>query len=116
MKKQSLFRIYDKKSHEFISEAVFISSDGEKIISPAGKKHRLENIIIQRCTGTQDVEKNDIFEGDYLLTDEGNWKGYVVFDDGHFYLTDEAWGYSMEPNWNQCKILKKTIYPNLIEE
>lgn len=65
----------------------------------------MNNIL--RNTNYKDKDNNIITEGDYLLTDEGNWKAVVVWNDriNDFYLEDSKGGFSAYPNWNNCKIL-----------
>jgi hypothetical protein len=70
-----------------------------------GEKIPVDKIVIQRYIGVQDRNGRKICEGDYLLTNEGNWCGFVVFFDGTFMLVDPEGGYSAEPEWDECEII-----------
>lgn len=63
------------------------------------------NCIPLQSIHERDCNNNKIFEGDVLLTDEAEWIGVVVFQFGRFYLEDKVGGFSLEPNWNKCKII-----------
>ncbi len=84
------FRIFNRETESFFentpkmllsaAENVFFLNNGEKI--------PVDKIVIQRYIGAQDRNGKKIYEGDYLLTNEGNWCGFVVFFDGAFMLVD----------------------------
>ncbi len=57
------------------------------------------------ATPYKDKDNKVICVGDKLLTDEAGWVGTVRLSIGSYILEDEQGGFSLQPNWEKCKIL-----------
>ena len=101
------FRIFNRKTGSFYENtpAMMLSEAENEFFLINGEKIPVDKIVIQRYIGVQDRNGRKICEGDYLLTNEGNWCGFVVFCDGTFMLVDSEGGYSAEPEWDECEII-----------
>ena len=101
------FRVFNRETKEFHEPApeVMLPSAGNAFFLIDGEKIPVDKIVIQRYIGVQDRNWRKICEGDYLLTNEGNWRGFVVFFDGTFMLVDPEGGYSAEPEWDECEVI-----------
>ena len=77
----------------------------------------IDSSTVGQYIGEKDKNKVRIFEGDILLTDEANWKALVVYEGASFWLRDLRGGFSLEPNWNKCKVIGNIFEnPYLLEE
>lgn len=64
----------------------------------------------------KDVDGNDVFSGDILLTDELNWVGYVIYNYSGFVVVDGRGGFS-DVDYSKCKVLGNIKQnPELIEK
>jgi len=71
---------------------------------------RVEILSRDEYIGSNDINNNEIYENDILLTDEAGWTAKVIFSGGAFWLTGlDNKGFSIEPNWNKCKIIGTII-------
>lgn len=106
------FRVFNRETKEFFDcefngnpqENVLVLSENSFFLNH-GEPIPMDKLVIQRYIGVQDRNDRKICEGDYLLTNEGNWCGFVVFCDGTFMLVDPEGGYRAEPEWNECEII-----------
>ena len=80
-------------------------------VSPCGRvtaepREQKDKLVVQLSTGCFDMDKQEVYEGDVVRTDEGNWTGVVVFAEGKFYLAGLNGGFSSGPGvaWNYSKI------------
>ena len=97
------FRVWN--GNEFTDEcSVVMGKNGAEVM---GLGIQPGEAIIQLGTGCQDSADHEIFEGDYLMTDEGNWVTVVVYDDnhGHFMCEDKLGGFSGCVNWGNCLVV-----------
>ena len=101
------FRVFNRETKEFYEPTpeMMLPSAGNAFFLINGEKIPVDKLVIQRYIGVQDRNGRKICEGDYLLTNEGNWCGIVVFFDGTFMLVDPEGGYSAEPEWDECEII-----------
>ncbi|MCI6289664.1 MAG: YopX family protein [Lentisphaeria bacterium] len=101
------FRVFNRETESFYETApeMMLPSAGNAFFRISGEKIPVDKIVILRYIGVQDRNGRKIYEGDYLLTNEGNWCGFVVFSDGIFMLADYEGGYSAEPEWDECEIV-----------
>ena len=101
------FRVFNRETKEFYENTpeMMLPAAGNAFFLINGEKIPVDKIVIQRYIGVQDRNGRKICEGDYLLTNEGNWCGFVVFFDGTFMLVDPEGGYSAEPEWDECEII-----------
>ena len=102
------FRIFNRETESFFYEntpKMLLPAVGNVFFLNNGEKIPVDKIVIQRYIGVQDRNGRRICEGDYLLTNEGNWCGFVVFLDGTFMLVDPEGGYSAEPEWDECEFI-----------
>ena len=101
------FRIFNRETKSFYENTpeMMLPAAGNAFFRINGEKIPVDKLVIQRYIGMQDRNGRKICEGDYLLTNEGNWCGFVVFFDGAFILIDPQGGYSAEPEWNECEII-----------
>lgn len=101
------FRAWDKKSKQ-MSE-VFTIDDlvrYEHIFETMFPQFpTFSELIWLEYTGLKDKNGKEIYESDYLKTDEADWTGKVVFQRGAFILLDDMGGFSAEPNWEQCEVV-----------
>lgn len=51
----------------------------------------VEHLIHEQYTGIKDKTGRDIYENDLLVTDEANWVGRVVFEDGGYFIRGGGW-------------------------
>ena len=100
-------RVFNRETKEFYEPTpeMMLTSAGNAFFLINREKIPVDKLVIQRYIGVQDRNDRKICEGDYLLTNEGNWCGFVVFCDGTFMLVDPEGGYSAEPEWNECEII-----------
>jgi hypothetical protein len=56
--------------------------------------------------GEKDKNGRDIYENDWLLTDESGWIGKVVFSRATFVIMDDKGRFSAQPNWNKCEVIE----------
>jgi len=100
-------RVFNRKTKEFYepTQELMLPAAGNAFFRINGEKIPVDKIVIQRYIGVQDRNGRKICEGDYLLTNEGDWRGFVVFFDGTFMLVDPEGGYSAEPEWDECEII-----------
>ena len=100
-------RVFNRETKEFYDPMpeMMLPAAGNAFFRINGEKIPVDKIVIQRYIGVQDRNGRKICEGDYLLTNEGNWRGFVVFFDGTFMLVDPEGGYSAEPEWDECEII-----------
>ena len=89
-----------------------LSLAGKDILQVNGKFVASDEIVIQRYLGAEDRNGKKIYEGDYLLTNEGNWRGFVVFNGGLFGIVDPQGGYSAEPEWEMCEVISNICEMN----
>ena len=101
------FRVFNRETKEFYEPTpeMMLHAAGNAFFLINGEEIPVDKIVIQRYIGAQDRNGKKIYEGDYLLTNEGNWCGFVVFFDGAFMLVDPEGGYSAEPEWDECEII-----------
>ena len=101
------FRVFNRETKEFYEPTpeMMLPSAGNAFFLINGEKIPVDKLVIQRYIDVQDRNGRKICEGDYLLTNEGNWRGFVVFFDGAFMLVDSEGGYSAEPEWDECEII-----------
>lgn len=101
------FRVFNRETKEFYEPTpeMMLHAAGNAFFLINGEEIPVDKIVIQRYIGAQDRNGKKIYEGDYLLTKEGNWCGFVVFFDGAFMLVDPEGGYSAEPEWDECEII-----------
>lgn len=101
------FRIYDAKTNKYLSEDVeyFLSIPEYELHLPNGSIMKRGEYFLQPCTGYKDLNGTLIYSGDYLNTDEDDWKAYVVSPDSC--LIDKFGGFSVMPNWSECEIIGK---------
>jgi hypothetical protein len=52
----------------------------------------------------KDIDNNDVFAGDILLTDECDWVGYVIYNYSGFVVVDGRGGFS-DVDYSKCKVL-----------
>jgi len=52
----------------------------------------------------KDIDGNDVYAGDILLTDEAGWVGYVIYNYCGFVVVDGRGGYS-DVDYSKCKVL-----------
>ena len=100
-------RVFNRETKEFYEPMpeMMVPAAGNTFFLIDGEKIPVDKLVIQRYIGMQDRNDRKICEGDYLLTNEGNWCGFVVFFDGTFMLVDPEGGYSAEPEWDECEII-----------
>ena len=95
------FRVWN--GSEFTNEcSVIMGMEGAEVI---GLGCQTEKTVIQIATGCHDKDGREIYEGDYVMTDEGDWIGAVVFSDGHFWCLDEHGGYSWLVEWQKGMVV-----------
>ncbi len=95
------FRVWN--GHVFTNEcSIVMGMDGAEVI---GLGFDSKNAKIQLSTGCKDKDGREIYEGDYLMTDEGDWIGAVVFYRGHFMCLDEQGGYSWAVEWHNGMVV-----------
>ena len=101
------FRVFNRETKEFYEPTpeMMLHAAGNAFFLINGEEIPVDKLVIQRYIGVQDRNGKKIYEGDYLLTNEGNWCGFVVFFDGTFMLVDPEGGYSAEPEWDECEII-----------
>jgi len=100
-------RIFNRETKSFYEPPpeMMLPAAGNAFFRINGEEIPVDKIVIQRYIGVKDRNGGKICEGDYLLTNEGNWCGFVVFFDGTFMLVDPEGGYSAEPEWDECEII-----------
>ena len=100
-------RVFNRETKEFYEPMpeMMLPAAGNAFFRINGEKIPVDKLVIQRYIGMQDRNDRKICEGDYLLTNEGNWCGFVVFFDGTFMLVDPEGGYSAELEWDECEII-----------
>ena len=108
------YRVFDRKTGAFYENTpeMMLSLAGKDILQVNGKFVASDEIVIQRYIGAKDRNGKKIYEGDFLLTNEGNWRGFVVFYDGLFGIVDPQGGYSAEPEWERCEIISNICEMN----
>ena len=101
------YRVFNRKTRSFYENTpeIMLTLAGKDILLVNGKIINSNEIVIQRYIGAEDRNGKKIYEGDYLLTNEGNWRGFVVFDGGLFGIVDPHGGYSSLPEWDMCEII-----------
>lgn len=103
------FRIWDKVQKGFITApwrlVIYDENNMAKYFDPKNR------YVIQECTGCKDSNTKLIYEGDILETNEFGWIGVVVYRDGQFALKDKTGGFSIWPDWEECKIVGN-VYQN----
>lgn len=106
MNREIKFRAWDKKRsfmHYKAEEGCLRTGEieslsfGEILNSPLWK--------IMQYTGLHDKQGKEIYEDDYLKTNEADWIGKVVFLRGAFILSDNKGGFSVDPDWEQCEVI-----------
>ena len=108
------YRVFNRKTGSFYENTpeMMLSLAGEDILQVNGKFAASDEIVIQRYIGAEDRNGKKIYEGDFLLTNEENWRGFVVFDGGLFGIVDPQGGYSAEPEWKECEIISNICEMN----
>ena len=108
------FRVFNRETGSFYENTpeMMLSLAGKDILQVNGKFVASEEVVIQRYIGAEDRNGKKIYEGDYLLTNEGNWRGFVVFYGGLFGLVDPQGGYSAEPEWEECEVISNICEMN----
>ena len=108
------YRVFNRKTGVFYENTpeMMLSLAGKDILQVNGKFVASDEIVIQRYIGEEDRNGKKIYEGDYLLTNEGNWRGFVVFDGGLFGIVDPQGGYSAEPEWEECEVISNICEMN----
>ena len=61
--------------------------------------------VVEPSIGLEDKNHCDIFVGDYVKTDEGGWVGYVTYDNGYYYVSDDIGGYSTCCSWAKYEVI-----------
>ena len=91
------FRVWNGR--EFTDEcSIIMGMEGVEVI---GLDLPREKVKIQVGTGCVDKSGREIFEGDYLMTNEGDWIGAVAYWNDGFGCIDEYGGYSRCLQWDQ---------------
>ena len=100
-------RVFNRKTKSFYEPApeMMLPVAGNAFFRIDREEIPVDKIVIQRYIGVKDRNGRKICEGDYLQTNEGHWRGFVVFFDGTFMLVDPEGGYSAEPEWDECEII-----------
>ena len=108
------YRVFDRKTGSFYENTpeMMLSLAGKDLLQVNGKFVASDEIVIQRYIGAEDRNGKKIYEGDFLLTNEGNWRGFVVFDGGLFGIVDPQGGYSALPEWEKCEVLSNICEMN----
>ena len=105
------FRVWD--GHEFTDEcSLIMGMNGAEVIGIGMQPH---NKKIQIWTGCLDANGKEIFEGDYLMTNEGNWVVAVVFGNGYFWCLDEHGGFSYSVEWEKGLVVGN-VFEGIDEE
>ena len=108
------YRVFNRKTGSFYENTpeMMLSLAGKDILQVNGKFVASEEVVIQRYIGAEDRNGKKIYEGDYLLTNEGNWRGFVVFYDGSFGFVDPQGGYSALLEWEECEVISNICEMN----
>ena len=115
--REILFRGKDSETGEWVFGWLMIGLSGRVYIvyavddvaiwkiTPRPMFVEVDPATVGQYTGFTDKNETKIFEGDRVLTDEAGWIGYVTFDGGEFYVTDEHGGYARCCNWSEYEVL-----------
>ena len=101
------YRIFNRKTKTFYENSpdMMLTLSGDAVLQINGVFVPSDEIVVQRYVGARDRNGKKIYEGDFLQTNEGNWRGFVVFFDGFFGVKDYEGWYSAEPEWEECEVL-----------
>lgn len=84
------FRVYDLERKKYLMpENCFIDGNGNFYYrdSQGMLNNWKSNFVVEHSTGQFDKNNKEIFKGDILAIDEGNWRPFVDYMGGRFYLT-----------------------------
>ena len=75
------YRVFNRKTGVFYENTpeMMLSLAGKDILQVNGKFVASDKIVIQRYIGAEDRNGKKIYEGDFLLTNEGSWRGNETF-------------------------------------
>ena len=105
------FRVWN--GHEFTDEcSLIMGMDGAEVF---GIGLRPQDMKIQIGTGCLDMAGKEIFEGDYFMTNEGDWVAAVVFGYGYFWCLDEDGGFSYSVEWEKGLVVGN-VFEGIDEE
>lgn len=108
------YRVFNRETGTFYENTpeMMFSLAGENILQINGEFIASDKIVIQRYIGAKDQKGKKIYEGDYLQTNEGNWRGFVVDFQGFFGVVDPQGGYSSCVEWEECKVISNICEMN----
>lgn len=108
------YRVFNRETGTFYENTpdVLLSLAGENILQVNGEFIASDKIVIQRYIGAKDRKGRKIYEGDYILTNEGNWRGFVVAFIGSFGVVDPQGGYSSFLEWDKCFVISNICEMN----
>ena len=105
------FRVWN--GHEFTDECCLVMGlEGSEVM---GIGRHSDNLTIQLWTGCLDMSGKEIFEGDYLMTNELDWIAAVVFGNGYFWCLDEHGGFSCYLEWEKGLVVGN-VFEGIDEE
>ena len=114
-----LFRGKRKDTGEWV-EGYFwkdICGDGESCyILYDGEDYEVGADTVGQYIGETDKNRQRIFEGDIVQTNEGNWIGAVVYQGCEFFLEDSCGFFSSRCPWTEFEVLGNIFdNPELLE-
>lgn len=70
-----------------------------------GRAYEVFEDTVGQFIGELDKNLKEIHEGDIVKTNEGNWKGEVIFRNGMFMVVDNSGGYSCHCDWDEFEVI-----------